>query len=70
MVEPVRVVVDGEAFDVLRDGSSIHFTWVSGPNTSYGFSLGGASAFTDEDVRSAIRGFLAEVDPKTGYLAE
>ena len=72
MTEPVRVVVDGETFDVVRDGNTIHHTWVSGPNANYGFSVGGsgALALTDEEVRSAIRAFLSEIDPRTGYLAE
>jgi hypothetical protein len=72
VTEPVRVVVDGESFVVVRDGNTIHFTWVSGPNESYGFSVGGSGAmgFTDNEVRSAICAFLAEIDPHTGYLAE
>jgi hypothetical protein len=70
--EPVRVVVGGESFDVVRDGNSVHHTWVSGPNAGYGFSVGssGAMELTDEVVRSAIRAFLSEIDPRTGYLAE
>ena len=72
MIEPVRVVVDGEEFDVVRDGSSIHHTWVSGPNAGYGFSIGGSGAATrtDSEVRSEIRAFLSGIDPRTGYLAE
>ena len=72
MTEPVRVVVDGESFDVVRDGNSIHHTWVSGPNADYGFSVGSPAAMelTDDEVRSAIRAFLSEIDPRTGYLAE
>lgn len=72
MTEPVRFVVDGEEFDVVRDGNAIHHTWVSGPNASYGFSIGGsgAIAFTDAQVRSEIRAFLSGIDPRTGYLAE
>lgn len=64
--------MDGESFDVIRDGSSIHHTWVSGPNAGYGFSVGGPSAseFTDAEIRSAIRASLSEIDPRTGYLAE
>ena len=72
MTEQVRVVVDGESFDVARDGSTIHFTWVSGPNADYGFSVGGlgAVALAGEEIRSAIGAFLSEIDPRTGYLAE
>ena len=72
MAEPVRFVVDGEEFDVVRDGSSIHHTWLSGPNASYGFSIGGSSAVarSDEEIRSEIRAFLSGINPGTGYRAE
>jgi hypothetical protein len=72
VTDPDRVVVDGESFDVDRDGGSIHLTWVSGRNANYGFSVGGSGSIglTDEEVRSAIRAFLSEIDPRTGYLAE
>ncbi len=72
MIEPVRVVVDGESFDVLRQDGSIHLTWISGPNASYGFSIGetGPTRLTDQELHSAIRAFLSEIDPRTGYLVE
>ena len=70
--EPVRYVVDGEEFDVVVDGASIHHTWVSGPNAGYGFSVGGSAAtpFTVDEVHAQIRAFLSEIDPRTGYLTE
>ncbi|MGX5773119.1 hypothetical protein ACWKWN_20475 [Microbacterium trichothecenolyticum] len=40
MTEAVRLVVDGEEFEVIRDGSSIHHTWVSGPNPGYDDGVG------------------------------
>lgn len=72
MTETVRFVVNGEEFDVVRDGRSIHHTWVNGPNVGYGFSVGGSGAAerTDDEVRSEIRAFLSGIDPRTGYLAE
>lgn len=72
VIEAVRFIVDGEVFDVVKDGGTIHHTWVSGPNPDYGFSVGGsgAEALTDEQVRAEIRGFLSEIDPRTGYLVE
>jgi hypothetical protein len=72
VIEPARFVVDGESFDVVRDGSSTHLTWVSGPNASYGFSVGGSGAtrLSDAEIGSAIRSFLSEIDPRTGYLAD
>ena len=69
MTEAVRFVVDGEEFDVVRDSSSVHHVWISGPNPGYGFTVGGsgAEALTDEQVRSKIRAFLAEIDTRTGF---
>ena len=57
---------------MVGDGSSIHHTWVGGPNPSYGFSVGGSGAeqLTAEQIRSEIRAFLSEIDPRTGYLIE
>lgn len=72
MVLLFRIIVDGETFDVDKDGGANHLTWVSGPNAGYGFTLGrsdGAS-LTEDEARVAIRGFLASIDPATGYVAE
>jgi len=70
---PIRVEVDGQLFDVLahpdRPGQ-YHFEWVSGPNPGYGFTSASSdrSAMTMPDFDDAIRGFLAQVDPETGYI--
>jgi hypothetical protein len=64
-------IVDGETFAVRRrdDDGSNHYDWVSGPNNGYGFSVGGSSEpISHERHVAAIRGFLAEIDPATGYL--
>lgn len=65
------LVVDGETFAVRQrdaDGSS-HYDWVSGPNNGYGFSTSGSSEpLGHERHVTAIRGFLASIDPETGYL--
>lgn len=63
--------VDGETFDVRRrdDDGSNHYDWISGPNAGYGFSLfAGFEPLSRERHREAIRGFLAGIDPETGYL--
>jgi hypothetical protein len=70
---PVRVIVDGEVFDVTtqpdRPGQ-YHYAWISGPNPDYGFSSassdGRLSSMVDHE--EAIRNFLALVDPVTGYI--
>lgn len=70
MTEAHRFVVDGEEFDVVREGGSIHFTWASGPHANYGFSIGGPDALrTDDEMRIAVRAFLSDIDPRTGYVA-
>lgn len=72
MVLLFRIVVDGETFDVDHAGGANHLTWVSGPNAGYGFTLGRSddTALTEDEARVAARGFLASVDPETGYLEE
>ncbi|WP_334151241.1 hypothetical protein [Microbacterium sp.] len=63
--------VDGETFSVRRrneDGSN-HYDWISGPNVGYGFSVSGSAEPVDQERHiAAIRGFLAAIDPATGYL--
>ena len=70
---PERLVVDGEQFDVReRPGrpGQYHFDWVSGPNPGYGFSSGWSDgeSRTAAELEEAIRDFLAQVDPKTGFI--
>ena len=74
VVETQRLTVDGEDFDV-RTGDApgqSHYDWVSGRNPGYGFSSAvsnGWSLTTQQHVH-AIRGFLAAVDPTTGYIED
>lgn len=70
---PTRVEIDGQVFDVAasRDRpGQYHFNWVSGLNPGYGFSVGTSDgrAMSDAETEHAIRGFLAQVDPETGYI--
>lgn len=67
-------------------GQTYDYRWLSGPNPGYGFSSTASFArsahddgqpwpvrreqLTDDDHVAQIRGFLAEIDPETGYLAE
>ena len=54
-----------------RDGSyEYDYTWLTGPNASYGFGLSGPFALDEDAHRENIREFLAEIDPATGYLSE
>lgn len=65
------ITVDGESFHLRTrdiDGSH-HYDWVTGPNAGYGFSTSGnAEHLQHARHAEAIRGFLASVDPATGYL--
>lgn len=70
---PFRIEVDGEQFDVSasRDRPGHYrFDWVSGRNAGYGFSAGSADgrSMRDSEIENAIRSFLAQVDPETGYI--
>ena len=67
------MVVDGEHFDVSeRDGEPgvFDFRWTSGPNEGYGFGSArhGGGGMTDAELEGAIRNFLSQVDPTTGYI--
>ena len=67
------MVVDGEQFDVIERISEpgvYELRWVSGPNDGYGFaSCSYASQpMSDEELEDAIRDFLSQVDPTTGYI--
>jgi hypothetical protein len=70
---PIRVTVQGELFEVAlsteRPGQ-YHFAWLSGPNEGYGFGTARSDSGTmsEGEIETSIRDFLAQVDPKTGYI--
>ena len=80
--QAMRIVVDGESFDVYRDDTAGRcFDWLTGPNEGYGSSIGEAVVFTkpgqqapaapemdEATIRATIRRFLSQVDPGTGYI--
>lgn len=66
-----NLTVDGETFAVRRrdDDGSNHYDWISVPNDGYGFSVsGGVEPISHELHVIALRGFLAAINPATGYL--
>jgi hypothetical protein len=70
---PTRVVVDGQRFDVaVRGGRPGQYdvTWLSGPNPGYGFSFRTSDdlPMTQTQLEEALRNFLGQVDPETGYV--
>ena len=64
-----ELVVDGELFEVVYSptrGSS--YAWLSCPNASYGFGSSGPKPANLDDHRAAIRSFLGQIDPETGFI--
>jgi hypothetical protein len=70
---PHPIEVDGEIFEVVSassDGTGFHYTWLTGRNRGYGFSswaVGGVPNPAQRHVTS-IQGFLAQIDPATGFI--
>jgi hypothetical protein len=71
--EPLRLVVDGQHFEVRERRAApgqYDVTWTSGPNPGYGFTSASndGSPIDTEGLELGIRSFLMQVDPKTGYI--
>ena len=71
--EPWRMSVDGEVFEVSRPDDSpgsYNFTWLTGPDPQYGFGFRTHPPVRvgRADLEEAVRNFLAQVDPDTGYI--
>ena len=69
----LELTVDGERFEVSADPDQpglYHYAWLSGRHPGYGFS-GRRSDHGDgmtAEHEEAIRSFLAQVNPVTGYI--
>jgi len=68
-----RIVVDGEHFDVSERAGEpgvYELRWTSGPSEGYGFATSTYSGEgqTEAELEDAIRTFLSQVDPATGYI--
>ena len=73
-LDPGERVGDGASFVVTRraDSPGTHdFDWISHP-ASYGFTIGANFEWRPDqaELTEEIHKFLAEVDPKTGYLPD
>jgi hypothetical protein len=74
LLKPTRVTVDEHAFLVRPDPSQpgvYHFDWLTGtPN--YGFTVGRSDGgpMSMREAEEFIRGFLAQIDPETGYIGD
>ncbi|RKN59235.1 hypothetical protein D7193_10515 [Micromonospora costi] len=68
------LTVDGQEFRVrTRAGApgTYDFDWLSGPHDyGFGISRSDRSTMSRPEMEEAIRDFLAQIDPATGYLAE
>jgi len=63
--------VDGELFAVREGGDGgTAYDWLSGPNVGYGFGSSGSPSRSAQEHREAIRTFLAQIDPATGYIGD
>jgi hypothetical protein len=74
-VDPGRIDVDGETFDVRAEADvpgQYHFTWLSGKNPGYGFTClrSDGQALTRDELIDQIRNFLAQIDPDTGHIPD
>ncbi|MGY2872999.1 hypothetical protein ACVW00_000189 [Marmoricola sp. URHA0025 HA25] len=65
------IEVDGETFGLRPDESrGTHYSWLSGPNEGYGFTVSPTVGQSLEEHRECIRGFLAQIDPATGFIGD
>ena len=63
--------VDGEVFALRSDTrGGTHYDWVSGPNPGYGFTMSPTADLPLDAHVENIRGFLAQIDAATGYIAD
>lgn len=72
----VAVTVDGESFTITpTDEGGYDYSWISGPH-DYGFTSSGPIQVGGQqddlppavDHEAAIRGFLAMINPRTGFI--
>jgi hypothetical protein len=70
-VRSLTLEVDGEVF-VLRSNEfgGTDYAWLSGPNPGYGFGVSPTPNLSLDKHMENIRGFLADVDPATGYIED
>jgi hypothetical protein len=67
----LRLDVDGELFALRRGGDGgTTYDWLSGPNDGYGFGSSGSPTRPVAEHRETIRTFLAQIDPRTGYIGD
>lgn len=70
-VTPLTIDVDGESFALRpNEFGGTDYTWLSGPNSGYGFGVSPTPNLSIDEHMENIRDFLALVDPTTGYIED
>lgn len=66
------ITIDGQTFAVSLNGRQYMYDWVGGRHHGdYGFTStasDGSTDLTEDDHRTAIADFLADINPETGHL--
>jgi hypothetical protein len=74
MDDPVVMTIDGQDFRIrarAEEPGAYDFDWLSGPHDyGFGISRSDVSAMSLPEMEEAIRGFLAQIDPATGYIED
>jgi hypothetical protein len=72
--DPVMMKVDGQDFRIRareEEPGEYDFDWLSGPHEyGFGISRSDGSAMSLPEMEDAIRDFLAQIDPATGYIED
>ncbi|WP_207922641.1 hypothetical protein [Micromonospora sp. KC606] len=70
-VTSLTLEVDGEMFALRpNEFGGTDYTRLSGPNPGYGFGVSPTLNLSLDEHMENIRGFLAIVDPTTGYIED
>ena len=68
---PLTLEVDGEVFALSPNAfGGTDYAWLSGPNPGYGFGASPTRNLSLDEHLENIRGFLAQIDPATGYIQD
>jgi hypothetical protein len=72
--DPILITVDGQDFRIrvrADDPHTYDFDWLNGPH-EYGFGMSrpAGPAMSRPEMENAVRDFLSQIDPATGYLAD
>lgn len=68
-VRPCTLGADGEVFALSpNEFGGTDYAWLSGPNPGHGFGVSPTPDLSLDAHLENIRGFLAQVDPATGYI--